>query len=57
MPGTSNPMVWLPEVRVCAEPGPKEESDRADRWQNPTRLWPLRGIKGLVRIVSKSSTF
>jgi hypothetical protein len=43
LPGTGNPQLWLPGVRTRVEPEQTEELDRADRWQNRGRLWPLRG--------------
>jgi hypothetical protein len=32
LPSTKNLLLWLSGVRVCADLGPKEEAEWADRW-------------------------
>jgi hypothetical protein len=42
---SGNLQAWLPKAWVHAEPGHKEELDRAHRWWNSTRPRPLWGDK------------
>jgi hypothetical protein len=41
-PGIRDPRAWLPGARGYAEPGHKDELDRANMWRDPTLPQPLR---------------